>query len=106
MPARRVLRHGEVAQDAAVAQPDDALAVRRHLVLVRDDDDRLPLRMDLAEEREDLGRGGAVEVSRGLVRKQDLRLVEDRAGDGHALPLAARKLVRPVVDALREAHAV
>ena len=57
----------------------------------------LPLRGELAEEVEDLAAGLGVEVARRLVGEQQGRLVDERAGDGDALPLAARQLIRLMV---------
>ena len=47
-----------------------------------------------------------VEVTRRLVGEEDGRIVHERARDGDALPLTARELVRPVVHALAELHAL
>ncbi len=41
--------------------------------------------------------GGGVQVARGLVGEDDRRVVHERAGDGHALHLAAGELVGAVV---------
>src|SRR6478609_4249751 len=44
-----------VAFDQAVAQPDHAVRMRRDVVLVRDQDDRVALGVQLAQYRHDLG---------------------------------------------------
>jgi len=49
---------------------------------------------------------GRVEIARGLVRQQDARLGDEGAGDGHALPLAARHLARTVHHPLTQADAL
>ncbi len=46
--------------------------------------------------------GVGIEIAGGLVRQQDLRLIGDGAGNGHALLLTAGKFRRPMVPALRE----
>ena len=51
----------------------------------------------------DGGAGALVEVAGRLVGEQQLRPVHERAGEGDALLLAARQLVRVVVQALAEA---
>ena len=45
-----------------------------------------------------------IQVSGGLVREKNLRLVDDRPGDRHALLLAAGKLRRLVVEPAFEAQ--
>ncbi len=98
-------RHGvrRVRHDAAVAEADDARAVLRDLVLVRDDDDRdAALALELLKDLHHLDTGARVEVARRLVREQDRRLGHQRARDRHALLLAARQLIRMMVRAVGE----
>ena len=67
--------------------------------VVRDQDDRgaEPL-ADVADQVEDPGLDRHVERGRRLVRDQDLRIAGERHRDHHALPHAARELVRVLVD--------
>ena len=44
------------------------------------------------------GRGG-VQISTGLIRKDDIRFIDQGASDGNALLLSPREFVRFVVDA-------
>src|SRR6185503_1754779 len=81
-----------VFQYLAVLEPHDALTVRGHVGLVRDDDDRLAVAMQLVEQREDLDARLRVEVARGLVGQEYRWVRHERARDRHALPLPARKL--------------
>ena len=48
-----------------------------------------------------LDAGARIEVAGRLVRQQQRRVVDERARDGDALLLAARELVRMMVDAAR-----
>ena len=61
---------------------------------MRDEHDRRSLRVQLAEDLHDLAAGSGVQRAGRLVRKQDARLCDHRAGDRHALTLAAGELVR------------
>src|SRR5277367_2027380 len=72
--------------------------------LVGHDDDRVALLVEVLEQGEDLDAGLGIEVSRGLVRQDNRRPVDERPGDRHALALTAGKLIWPVVDALAEPH--
>ena len=63
-----------------------------------------PVAVQPLEQGQDLLAGGAVEVARGLVGQEDARLVHQRAGDGHPLPLAARELVGPVLHPVAQPH--
>ena len=81
----------------AAADAADQLAV------VRRDDDRRAAGVDLAEQVHDLERELGIEVAGRLVGQDDRRIVDERAGDGDALLLAARELhrvrVHPVLQA-------
>ena len=87
--------------DPALAHDHDPVGQRERLLLVVGDvdggDPELALdRPDLlAQDDPDLG----VERGQRLVEQQDLRLDGQRAGEGHALLLAAGQLVRVAVAA-------
>ena len=80
------------------------LGVLGDVVLVRHHEDGLPLPVEVHEDRHDLLAGGGVQVARGLVGQQDGGLVDERARDRHALPLAAGELRWAVVHAQSQAH--
>jgi hypothetical protein len=101
-----VLRNRQITQDAAVTKAHDALTVRSNFVFVRHDDDRLSFGVQLTEERQDLDRGLAVEISRGFVGEQNRWVIQNRSRDRNALPLTAGQLIRSVIDALRQSNAV
>ena len=103
--ARRFVT-GTSRQDLPVAERDDAPGVLGDVRLVRDEDDRLPLVVQLLEDRHDLLGGLRVEVSRRLVGEEDRRIVHEAPRDRDALLLAARELRRRVVPAVREADAL
>ena len=73
---------------------DDAEVVGDH------HDRHLVLGLQLLHQPQDLRLRGHVERGRRLVGDQDLRVVDQRHRDHHALAHAARELVRVVVDAL------
>ena len=75
------------------------------LRVVRDHDHE-PVTGHLGEDVHDLDARLGVEGASGLVGQHDLRVVHEGARDGHALHLATRKLGRPLVDVLAEAHAL
>ena len=74
----------------------------RDVVLVGDQDDRLAAGVELVEDLHDLLAGPGVEVAGRLVGEDDRRAVDQGAGDGDALALSARELVRLVPHAVRE----
>src|SRR3989441_9290879 len=69
--ASRSAFHPLVALDLAVAQVDLAAGVRRDVVLVGDQEDRLALVVQLLEQPHDLLARRRVEVPGGLVGEQD-----------------------------------
>ena len=89
--------------DTPVADVDDPRHRGGHLTIVGDHDDRRALGVEHPEDVEDLGTGHGVEVAGGLVGEDHRRLGDDRSGDRHPLPLAARQLGRPVVEPVAEA---
>ena len=50
--------------------------------------------------------GRAVEVAGGFIAQHQARLLNQCAGDGHALALSPRQFPRPVVDSRRQAHGI
>jgi hypothetical protein len=96
------MRAAFVLLDLAVADVDGAVRVLGDVALVRDQDDGVAVRVQPLEQAHDLLARGAVQVAGGLVRQQDGRGHHESAGDGDALALAARQLVRAVVDALAQ----
>ncbi len=99
--ADRRLAH--VVDDMAVAEGDPAAGPERDFRLVGHDDDGDPRPVEVGEHLHDLVGRAAVEGARRLVRKQELRIVDERAGDGDALLLAAGQLPGRVIHAIAEA---
>src|SRR6185436_8361290 len=93
-----------VGEHLAVAQMHLPPGVRRDVGLVSHQHHRVPLGVELVEQRHDLGRGCRVEVAGRLVGEEDRRVVDQGAGDRHALALAARQLVGIVVHAVAQAY--
>jgi hypothetical protein len=83
-------------QDAPAHVGDEGAVVRRH-------QHRRAGGVDVPEEIHDLERQVRVEVARRLVGQDDLRLVDERAGDRDALLLTARQLRRVGQRAMLEA---
>ena len=95
-----------VASDDAVGQVHDAGGVPLgQLGVVRDHDNEAVVG-DLGEQVHDLDARLGVEGAGGLVGQKDLRVVDEGAGDGHALHLAAGELAGLFVHVLAEAHAL
>src|SRR3972149_5499087 len=68
---------GGLGEDASVAHQDHARRVLRDVVLVGDEDDREPpLPVEPLQDLHDLEAGPAVEVARGVVGEDHLRLVD------------------------------
>src|SRR5688572_5199946 len=110
-PARRGTRspcdcagRGMVVRHLAVAELDLAPCVIGDVGLMGHQEDRVARLMQLVEQVHDLPGGVRVEVAGGLVGEQERRLVDQGAGDGYALTLAAGELVRVVMHALPEPH--
>ena len=62
----------------------------------------LPWRLSVVNQFQHLLAGAGIEVAGGFVGQDHERIVDQRAGDGHALLLAAGELVGPVVQAVAQ----
>ena len=83
-----------VARDEPLIERDDALfELVDKILLVRDDDHRRAELIDALEQAHDLQRTRGVQVARRLVGDDGAGVVDECAGDGHALLLAAGDLV-------------
>ena len=97
------LGDGHVAHDAAVAHDDVRLAEAGDVELMGDHDDGHAVVVELLEHAHDLDAGARIQVAGGLVGEEERRLVDEGAGDGDALLLAAGELVGQVVGAVGKA---
>src|SRR5208282_3407025 len=91
-----------VAEDLAILEVNDAVGVLGDIVFVADQHDGVALLVQAVEQGHDLGAGLRVQVAGGLVGQDDGGIVDQRAGDGHTLPLAAGELVGLVHHAVGE----
>ena len=66
--------------------------------------DHQPLPRDLLDQLHDLHARFGIERAGRLVRKQDLRIVDESSRNGDALHLPARKLIRLFVQFVSQAH--
>ena len=84
---------------------DDAVRAQRNALVMRDDDDGLvEFLVELAQQRNDLFGIFAVQVAGRFVGQNDGRVVGQCTADGDPLLLAARKLVRQVVEPVVQAE--
>ena len=98
------IRRG-IVRNAAVQKPHDARGIPvRQLRVVRDHDDQ-PIARDLLQDLHDLHARFRIQRAGRLVRQQNLRIVDQRARDRHALHLAAGHLVRLFGQLIAEADA-
>src|ERR687897_2906255 len=100
---REYMRHLQsmLLDDEAVEHADDPVGRLADGDVVSDDEKGQPaLDVEPPHQLDDLLGVLAVEVAGGLVGPDDRGVVDERAGDRHALALAARELVRDVPGAL------
>ena len=83
--------------DAAVFEDDDAVGVGDRAEPVGDDEARAAFHQR-GQAGLDHPFAFGVEVAGGLVEDEDLRVGQDRAGDGDPLPLAAAELHAALAD--------
>ena len=94
-------RRVQLAREAAVGHEHDAVGDGGRARVVGDHHERAPAGVDgVAQQRQHLAPGAQVERAGRLVGEQDLGLADQRAGDRHALLLAARELRRAMAGAI------
>src|SRR5258706_15850556 len=103
---RPSLVEGVSVDDLAVDDLDAALGTVGDAGVVGDEDDGLVGGGEVFEDADDLAAGFRVEVGRRLVGQDERRLVDEGAGDGYALALAAGQLVGAVLGAVVETDAL
>src|SRR5688572_12250590 len=104
--ALRQVDHVRLVDDTAVEELDLAVRIVGVARIVGHHADRRALAVQLAQEVHHRLAVPRVEVPGGLVGEQDRGLARERAGDGHALLLAAGELRRVVVHSVRHADAL
>ena len=80
------------------------MSVGGNVVVVGDKDEGLTLFVKLVEETKDLSARKRIEIARGFVGEDHQGIVDERAGDGDALLLAAGKFEGFVVEAILQAN--
>ena len=95
-----------IGGDAARVDADHAPGARRHARIVGDEHDGPASTIEALKEIENIEGGLRIEIARGLIGQDQLRLVDESAGNGDTLLLAARKFAWRMVHALREPTAV
>src|SRR5262245_32095432 len=97
------LEHGSIDAHAAVTEADDSAGVLGDVGLVgHEHDGDAAFRVEALEDAHHLDARARVEVARGFIGQQQRWLVDERAGDGHALLLSARELIRVVIQPAAE----
>src|SRR5438309_6052631 len=79
-----------VALNYAVSQTNGAAGVTSDIGFMRDHNDRIAALIEILEQRHDFLTGFGIEIAGRLVGQNDGWLGDQRAGDGHPLPLTAR----------------
>src|SRR5712671_1128740 len=80
------------------------MSVGGNIVIVGDKDESLSPLVKFVEKAKDLGTGGRIEITSGFVGEDHQGVVDERASDGDALLLPARKFKRFVVEPILEAN--
>src|SRR5262249_33002851 len=95
------------AREKPITDMHQAIAVSGGLRVVRHPDHAAPsLLGEAAQQIKNLAAGGRVEVAGGLIAQYRFRLQHQSAGDGHALHLAAGHLLRMMLGAMSQTHAL
>src|SRR5690606_27316638 len=93
-----------IRDDFAIANFNDALRAGSDLPVMRDDDDGASFAVELLKNAEDFFSAMTVKRAGWFVGKDDVRIVDQRAGDGNALLLSAGQLARAMMRALAHAE--
>src|SRR5687767_8179192 len=103
---RRRLVRG-IEDDASVVQLNRAeIGAANHLEIVRRHHNRRAARVDVLQQLEHTPRCALVQISRRLVRKDEVGLVHECAGNRNALLLTSRKMSRQLIGLGCQSHLV
>lgn len=91
-----------IGGDETVEDVDDAAGMLGDVRLVGDEDDCLAAGADFVKDAHDFVTCFCVEVAGGLIRHEDGGVVDEGAGDGDPLALAAGEFGGKMVDAVPE----
>src|ERR1035437_1263396 len=94
----------DIAFNVTVAPTDGAARAFSHRRIVGDENQRFALGVQFIEHLHDFHAGGGIEIAGGLVGQNHERIVDQRAGDGDALLLAAGKFKRFMIEPVFEAN--
>ncbi|MNU62891.1 hypothetical protein D3C71_521310 [compost metagenome] len=94
-----------IGNDPAVGYFDDTFSAGSNRRIMGDDDDGAAFGMQLVKDAQDLLAACLVERAGWLVRQDHVGIVHQRAGNRHALLLAAGEMARPMLGAIRHAEA-
>ncbi len=100
--ARTMLRRVEV--QVAVSQLDAAVRLARDVRVVRNHKNGVAGVVQFAENLDHDGFVGLIEISRGLVGENQLRLIDQRTRNSYSLLFAAGELRREMRQAVAEPH--
>src|SRR5580704_4512817 len=98
-------RGGSDLREFPMREIDAAVSELSNGIVVSDHEDGVAFAMKLAKQADDGFLVGLVEIAGGLVGKDELGMVDERASHGDALLLATGKLRGKVGDAVGESDA-
>ena len=93
-----------VTDNPAILDTDNAVGIFFRQLGVMGDHDHQPVFCHLLQQVHDLHTGFRVQRAGGFVRQENIRVVDQRAGDSHTLHLAAGHLIGALVKLIAEAH--
>src|ERR1051325_2868541 len=94
-----------ISRDQPIPDAQNAAGAAGNVFFVRDDDEGVALFRQFIKKGHDFRAGFGIEVACRLVGQEDGGIVDQRAGDGNALALAAGKFVGFVMDAVGQPDA-
>ena len=103
-PGQRLGRRAE--RDLAPVEAEDAVPAARLLEVVRRDQDAAALASQLVEKAFEQVGARLVDARERLVEEEDRRVLDERAADEHALPLAAGELAELLLRQVAQADAL
>ena len=93
-----------VIRDLTVQQADDAGGIFFGQFRIVSHHNDQAILGDIFEDLHNLHAGGGVQSTRRLVGQKNFGIVDQGAGNGHALHLSARELAGPLMHLIRESH--
>ena len=93
-----------VANDLTILHPDDPVGIVLRQLRIVGNHDHQPVPGHFLQKLHDLHAGFRIQRAGGFIRQQNVRVIDQRTGNGHPLHLSAGHLIRLFMKLIAQSH--